>query len=67
MVFQMLQKYELLAGPIFWTRKTQLVRVKSDMSKIREKIVYENSGVMAKTGQKTSKKGRFGEYSKIAC
>ena len=34
------------------------------MSKIREKIVFENSGVMAKTGQKTSKQGLFVSYRK---
>ena len=45
MVFKMLQKYEFLARPIFWLRKTQLVWIKSDMSKIREKNVYENRGV----------------------
>jgi hypothetical protein len=37
------------------------------MSKIREKIVYENSGVMAKTGQKNVKNGRFWDFSEIAC
>jgi hypothetical protein len=35
------------------------------MSKIREKIVHENSGVMAKTGQKTFKMGRFWDFSEI--
>ena len=34
------------------------------MSKIREKIVFENKGVMAKTGQKTSKQGLFVSYQK---
>ena len=51
--------------PKYWPRETQLVRVKPDMSKICEKIVYENSGVMAKTGQKTLKTGDFGTFRKL--
>ena len=59
-------KIRIFDGPEFRPRKTQLVLVKPDMSKILEKIVLENSGVMAKTGQKTAKIRHFWFFSKIA-